>query len=463
MRMKRILLPALVVVIATSAYGQNDCPQSLSCRTMERRAIEAAIWGMPIVSFDAMRQAFFRTGAKYGDILYFSKPADWKFQITTPNASSLYVYVNFNTKDGPVVLDFPAAVGAGLFGSLNDAWQVPVADVGPEGEDQGKGAKYLLLPPDYQGNVPAGYIPLRFTTYNAYSIFRAIPATTSASDLEKALALVKRMRVYPLAQAANPPSSRYIDIAAQPFDAIAAMDDSFYERLARMIDEEPDHTRDLVALDQARSLGIEKGKPFNPDEAMRSLLKKAAAEAQQGLIRDAMNNKPWWPGKRWGLPDTIGPETGWTFIKGDRYELEQRAQMFYLVCAPPKKLGAATFYTSSSVDAQGRDLDGSRTYRLHVPPNVPAKQYWAATVYDPATAAFIREAPTMAIDSYRDTRKNADGSVDIYFAPKPPAGQDKNWIYTAPGKRWFTFFRFYGPEKPLFDKTWVLPDIERLD
>jgi hypothetical protein len=458
MRMKRILLPALVVVIATSAYGQNDCPQSLSCRTMERRAIEAAIWGMPIVSFDAMRQAFFRTGAKYGDILYFSKPADWKFQITTPNASSLYVYVNFNTKDGPVVLDFPAAVGAGLFGSLNDAWQVPVADVGPEGEDQGKGAKYLLLPPDYQGNVPAGSIPLRFATYNAYSIFRAIPASTSASDLEKALALVKQMRVYPLAQAANPPSSRYIDISGQPFDAIAVMDDSFYERLARMIDEEPAQTRDLVAVHQARSLGIEKGKPFNPDEAMRSLLKKAVAEAQQGLIRDALNNKPWWPGKSWGLPDTIAPETSFTFIKGDRYELDQRARMFYLFCAPPKKLGAATFYTSSSVDAQGRDLDGSRTYRLHVPPNVPAKQYWAATVYDPSTAAFIREAPTMAIDSYRDTRKNADGSVDIYFAP--PAGQEKNWTYTAPGKRWFTLFRLYGPEKPLFDKTWVLPDIE---
>jgi hypothetical protein len=116
---------------------------------------------MPIVSVDAMRQGFFGVGAKYGDIAYLSKPADWKLQLTTPNSSSLYVYFNFNLKDGPVILDFPAAVGAGLFGSIMDAWQAPLADVGPAGEDQGKGGKYLLLPPDFQGESPAGYFPVR--------------------------------------------------------------------------------------------------------------------------------------------------------------------------------------------------------------------------------------------------------------------------------------------------------------
>ena len=97
----------------------------LAQRKLYRRAVEAAIWGMPIVSVDAMRQAFFSVGAKYGDFVYLSKPADWKFQVTTPNSSSLYVYFNFNTKEGPIVLDFPPTVGAGLFGSILDAWQVP--------------------------------------------------------------------------------------------------------------------------------------------------------------------------------------------------------------------------------------------------------------------------------------------------------------------------------------------------
>src|SRR5215831_20619057 len=92
----------------------------LAARALQRRAVEAAIWGMPIVSVEAMRRAFFSTGAKYGDIVYLSRPADWHFQLTTPNSSSLYCYLNYNIKDGPVVLEFPATVGAGLFGSILD-------------------------------------------------------------------------------------------------------------------------------------------------------------------------------------------------------------------------------------------------------------------------------------------------------------------------------------------------------
>jgi hypothetical protein len=158
----------------------------LTERTTYRRAVEAAIWGMPIVSVDAMRQAFFRdAGAKYGDILYFSKPANWRFLVTTPNASSLYVYFNFNLKEGPVVLEFPAAVGAGLFGSILDTWQVPLADVGPEGEDLGKGARYLLMPPRFKDDVPAGYLPVRSAIYSGYAAFRTIPKTRSDDDAAK--------------------------------------------------------------------------------------------------------------------------------------------------------------------------------------------------------------------------------------------------------------------------------------
>jgi hypothetical protein len=176
-------------------------PADLAERTIYRRAVEAAIWGMPLVAFDAMRQAFPRdAGAKYNDVVYWSRQADWKVQVTTPNASSWYVYIAINTKDGPVVLDVPPAAGAGLFGSMNDSWQIPQADVGPTGEDQGKDGKYLLLPPGYKDSVPDGYFPVRFNTYNGYSILRAIPVTMSDADVAKALGLVKKTRMYLLAQ-----------------------------------------------------------------------------------------------------------------------------------------------------------------------------------------------------------------------------------------------------------------------
>src|SRR5262249_4609863 len=152
--------------------------------------------GMPIVSVDAMREAFFRdAGANYNDIVFWSKPSDWMTQLTTPNASSLYVYFNFNIKNGPVVLDLPATVGAGLFGTLLDAWQVPLVDVGHKGEDEGEGGKYLLLPPDFKGTLPEGYILVQASTYNGYALLRAIPASGSEEDRAKAIELIKKHKL----------------------------------------------------------------------------------------------------------------------------------------------------------------------------------------------------------------------------------------------------------------------------
>ncbi len=190
----------------TNAVAQTHNPGELNRQTLEQRAVTAAIWGMPIVSVNAMRRAFFRDAkANYNDVVFLSTPADWKFQTTTPNITTRYVYFNFNTKEGPVVVEIPPAVEAGLFGSLLDAWQVPLADVGPAGEDQGKGGKYLVLPPDFSGNPPAGYTIVRAQTYNGYSLLRAIPKSSSEADVNNAIALIKKLRLYPLANADHRP------------------------------------------------------------------------------------------------------------------------------------------------------------------------------------------------------------------------------------------------------------------
>ncbi len=148
----------LTFVHAAQPRAKQFSSKELHRRMLEHRAVEAAIWGMPIVSVDAMRQAFFRDAkVNYNDIVFWSKASDWKNQTTTPNASTYSIYFNFNTQpEGPVVLEVPVAVEAGLFGTVLDAWQVPLVDVGPRGEDRGKGGKYLLLPPDYTAKVPKG-------------------------------------------------------------------------------------------------------------------------------------------------------------------------------------------------------------------------------------------------------------------------------------------------------------------
>src|SRR5262249_7457089 len=211
------------------------------------------------------------------------------------------------------------------------------------------------------------------------------------------------------------------------------MDDTFYDSLARMVDQEPVQTRDLVAMAQLHSLGIEKGREFKPDRLTRGILQRAIEEAHSWFKQNAMAGDVYWPNTQWvTFSANVGPGTGFSFQTADRLEIDQRGMIFFLACALPKKLGAATFYLGAFRDSRGEPLQGAKSYRLRVPPNVPAKQYWAVTVYDLSTAAFIREAPRLAVDSYQNVQKNPDGSVDVFFSPTPPAGRESNWIYTSP-------------------------------
>lgn len=442
-----------------SANVLND----LARRTLERRAVEAAIWGMPIVSVDAMRQAFLRdAGAEYNDIVYWSRQADWKLRLTSPNASSWYAYIPINTRDGPLVVEIPPAIGAGLFGSLNDAWQVPRADVGTNGEDGGNGGKYLILPPGSPQTAPTGFIPVRFDTYNGYSCLRAIPETSSFGEVARAIDLVKRARVYPLASAADPPEQRHIDMAGKIFDGIVRFDDTFYESLARIVGEEPVRDRDFVAMTHLRSIGIERGEPFEPDPGIREIFRKAIREARAGFMQATVALPSYWTGSHWALPGaSIGRETVFTYERDGILDVDARAQLFFLGCAPAKKPDAASFYVVTTKDATGAQLVGGKEYRLRVLPKVPAKQFWAVTVYDFETAAFVRDAPRVEINSYDEqVRKNPDGSVDVFFGSSASAGKEANTIYTAPGKPWIAMFRFYGPEKAVLEGDWRLGDIE---
>jgi hypothetical protein len=455
-----------VAALMAGMAGITACqkkPDPQAAAAHHQNAIEVAVWGTPIVSFDAMRQAFFRDGhAQYNDILYYSKPADWKLQLTTPNASAHYVFFHFNLKNGPVVLDIPAAVGAGLFGSILDAWQVPMADVGPAGADQGKGGKYVLLPPGYQGEMAEGYFPVRFRTVNGYCGFRAIPEGTTEAAVGKALGLVRKMKVYPLAQVSSPPEQRFIDMSGKLFDGIVRFDETFYASLARMVDEEPVLPRDQAMMDQLGSLGIVKGTTFQQGAAARDSLRTAAAAVHQFFVNQTTGEgAPFWAGRNWRTASTAGAATAFTFETNGVLNREARGLFYFLACAPPAKLGKATMYLTAFVDSSGQPLSGESSYTLHVPARVPAKQFWAATVYDAETAAFIRESPKVEINSYQALQKNTDGSVDLYFGPSPPSGKESNWASTSPGKKWFTIFRFYGPEAPIMNRSWRLPDFVR--
>jgi len=457
-----LLLPAL----SGLAHAQVLSSEDLTRRTVERRAVEAAIWGMPLVNVNAMRQAYFRAGAKYNDAIFWSNPNTWMNQTTTPNHSTSYVMLFVNLKDGPVVVDIPAAKEQALYGTLITSWNEPLINVGNTGYDKGKGAKYVLLPPGYKSKVPAGYVPVRSTTFNAYSLLRIIIKTQSDEDVKKGIAYLHRLKIYPLAKAAAPEPIHFIDVADRPFEAVPVYDSSFYASLVQMVSEEQVQDRDLAIMGQLYSLNIGKGLTFAPDAAMTQTLDRAVEEAHQWMMEGyATYGTPIWPqaGRRWTflLDIPLAEGTKLTFLqpgKGLRVDVRAAAwfAMFGPVVPPPPQLYVKTYRTDT-----GERLNGTHTYHLRVPAGVPTSQFWAVDVYDAATGAFIRESPVVGLDSYKDSlKKNDDGTVDVYFAPKPPEGQESNWILTREDKPFFVMFRIYGPRKGAVDGSWILNDIE---
>ena len=190
--------------------AQNFSSNDLAQRALQRRAVEAAIWGMPAVNYNLMYQEMVRkTHGEFNQILYWSRLLDWKNQTLTPNPDVIYLMPFFNTKDvGPLVLEVPPA-DDGLFnGSIMNYWQAAIEDIGPGGMDKGKGGKYLILPPGYdQSKAPHGYILMPSDTYQGYALIRSVLKSGSDADVAKAVTYSKRLKLYPLSQAAHPPQN----------------------------------------------------------------------------------------------------------------------------------------------------------------------------------------------------------------------------------------------------------------
>ncbi len=453
---------------STPALSAKDLAQ----RTVERRAVEAIIWGTPAVNFDRMYQAMVHdanAGEGSNKVVYWSRLFGWKNQTLTPNPDSIYLMPFFNTKDvGPVVLEIPPAGDDGsITGSIDDCWQAALEDVGPAGVDKGKGGKYLILPPDYKGKPPAGYIPLQAYNYEGYALLRSILKSSSEADVAKAVAYGKQIKLYPLSQAAHPPATQFVDAIDVVYDATIPWDMRYFESLNRIVQTEPWLTRDKAMIDQLKSIGIEKGKLFTPDAKMQATLKAAALEAHAWLVNryeTAYFPPPYYEGGHFYVPvshDVIEGEATF-FGVPDKYPVDDRGVGYTLGFFSAKHLGAGQFYLMTFKDKDGHNLEGGSTYHLNVPANAPVTQYWSATVYDADTHALIRNMQWASRSSQSaGLQKNADGSVDLYFGPKAAAGKESNWVPTDPNGKFEVLFRLYGPQKPLFDKTWKLPDIEK--
>jgi hypothetical protein len=293
-------------------------------------------------------------------------------------------------------------------------------------------------------------------------LFRSNLASHSDADIAKSVAYGRRLKFYPLSQAARPPQTQFADAEGILFDSTIRYDASYFKTLDGIVQTEPWLDRDRVMIDQLKTIGIEKGKPFDPDTSVQAVLSDAIGDARAWLdMKYETMFSPYWPGTHWAVPVAPDMRDAYVSSYGDphSYPVDDRSVAYTYAFIGIKRLGTAQFYLMAITDKGGEPFDGGNAYQLHVPPNPPAKQYWSATAYD-------REKHTVLNTSHASrasnsgVQKNSDGSVDLYFGPKAPSGKESNWVPTIAGKPFEVLFRLYGPDKPLFDKTWTLPDIE---
>jgi len=430
-----------------------------------QRGVQAFLTAMPGASVYALREGFRSQGADNQTVLVMETLMDSKSLFLTPNSESVYNLMWLDLKGGPLVLETPPNV----LGIIDDHWFNYVGDVGNAGPDRGKGGKFLLLPPGYEGEVPAGYFVFRSATFGNLFFWRGFLVN---GDPRPAVENTRRFaKVYPLAQAANPPAMKFVDVSGVPFNTIHANDFSFFEEIDHLVQEEPAAALNPETLGLLAAIGIEKGKPFAPDARMKRILSEAAAvgnaTARALVFRSRLKEAYFYPNSAWCTP-FVGGSHEFLAQPGVR-NLDARAFFFYYATGitpamAMKMVGVGAQYAVAFVDSEGRPFDGSRTYKVHLPPGIPAKDFWSFVLYDNQTRSMLQtdaRFPSLGSQA-KGLVANADTSVDVWFGPVAPAGHESNWIQTVPGKGWSAILRLYGPLQPWFDKSWKPGEIERV-
>jgi hypothetical protein len=475
--------------------------------------VEAFVNAFQGASTSALAQGMKQAGVADNTVLMFSDLMDANSLFLTANADTIYFFTVFDVTGGPLVFEAPPL----CLGVIDDMWFRWVTDVGLPGPDRGEGGKYLLVPPGYTGELPAsGYNVAQLRTTRAILLGRMF---LEDNDPKRPVELLKKtLKIYPyqpggfgtsIATALEGkahllrspdgkldwaflrphPPAMFVEGSGKVMNTVPPNDFSYFEMIDELVQREPAEALDPEIMGSLAAIGIVKGKPFNPDARMRKILTEAAAiGTATGRTLNWRSRESdgfyYYPDSAWmnmlfvggynfeTPPPQVSPDGVITPYPPTGYRTlnSRTAMFFYATGITPAMIMRLTEigsqYLGAFVDARGEYFDGSKTYKMTLPPNIPAAKFWSLTLYDNQTRSMLQTAqhyPRAGSQSYPSpaAKPNADGSTTVYFGPQQPAGVERgNWIQTVPGKGWNTLLRFYSPLEPFFTKQWRPSEIE---
>ena len=426
------------------------------------RSVEAFLNGIPAASIYASLEGLKKVGVFPGQLGIFEELMDARSLFLTANSTTIYCMTEIDVKDGPIVGEVPP----GILGPVDDAYFRFVTDIGVTGPDQGKGGKYVFVHSGYKGPIPDGYFVARSQTFRNVLFFRVF---VKDGDLKGPVASVKaQFKAYPLKDAENPPKQLFHNLSGVKMSTVHANNFEFFEELNAVIQYEPADAFDPELVGLFAAIGIKKGKPFNPDARMKTLLTDGVSigNATARSISFAPRNKGayFYPARQW--TSAFAGMSHEFFHNGERV-LDDRIFFHYMATgitpamASPK-VGTGSVYGLTARDNNGHYLDGGKTYKVNMPSPIPVNSFWSFMVYSGQHRSMLETDQKLAgLDSNNPSVKpNADGSFTMWFGPEPPQGHEDNWIQTMPGKSYNVILRLYGPLQPWFDKTWKPGDLE---
>jgi hypothetical protein len=294
--------------------------------------------------------------------------------------------------------------------------------------------------------------------------------------------VLKQSVIYPLGQKDNAKPMVFKNASGSLHEMLPRSDYSAFEELKWLVDSEGDTLADPDWFGMMAGLGIVKGEPFNPDAHTKEILNKAAQTAYKtsrviGMepgFGDAdfhvYKDRQWLNpvnnlGSRWPNAYT---DLGFTDSKHGFRNLDARDWFFtdYYSISPgmvSMTPGKGAFYMIAFKDADGDWLNGENSYKLTLPPDIPAALFWSVTLYEAENASGLDNGqPFPSLGKLNKPAMNADGSIDLYLGPKASDGKESNWLATVPGKGYFAILRLYAPTEPALNMSWKPGDIEKV-